>query len=107
MHDAKGEQILITYERMVLRTIFRHILDKNRWCRRFNHELIPLYMDENRVPRRELETKPEGKLIAGRSRSRWLDAATATLGSLGVTSWETLAVDRPEKIVLEIGCSAG
>ena len=79
----KEEQILLTFERKILRTIFGPVLDQNRWRRRFNHELMELYrepdigrfikinrlrwlghmqrMGENRVPKKLLKTKPEGK----------------------------------------------
>src|ERR1700744_2226043 len=82
-----------------------------------NHELMQLYrepdivrttkinilrrlghvqrMDENRVPKKLLKTKPEGKRSAGRPKSRWCDAAFANLRTIGVTSWETLAENRP------------
>ena len=115
----KEEQSLLTFERKVLRTIFGPIFDpnQNRWRRRFNHELMQLYgeadivrttkinrlrwlghvqrMEENRVPKKVLKTKPEGKRSAGRPKARWSDAAFANLRTVGVTSWETLAADRP------------
>ena len=112
----KDEQSLLTFERKVLRTIFGPVYDQNRWRRRFNHELMQLYrapdivrttkvnrlrwlghvqcMDNNRVPRKLLKTKPEGKRSAGRPKSRWCDAAFANLRTAGVTSWEELAADR-------------
>lgn len=115
----KEEQSLHTFERKVLRTIFGPVFDQNqnRWRRRFNHELMQLYrepdivrttkinrlrwlghvqrMDDNRVPKKLLKTKPEGKRSAGRPKSRWFDAAFANLKTVGVTSWEALAADRP------------
>lgn len=39
----KEEQILLTFERKILRTIFGPVLDQNRWRRCFNHELMELY----------------------------------------------------------------
>ncbi len=114
----KDEQSLLTFERKVLRTIFGPVYDQNqnRWRRRFNHELMQLYkepdivrttkvnrlrwlghvqrMDDNRVPKKLLRTKPEGKRSAGRPKSRWCDAAFANLRTVGVTSWEELAADR-------------
>ena len=114
----KDEQSLLTFERKVLRTIFGPVYDENqnRWRRRLNHELMELYrepdivkttkinrlrwlghvqrMGENRVPKKLLETKPEGKRSAGRPKSRWCDAAFANLKTVGVTSWKTLAADR-------------
>ena len=113
------EQLLLTFERKVLRTIFGPVFDhnQNRWRRRFNHELMELYrepdivritkvnrlrwlghvqrMEDGRVPKKILKTKPEGKRNAGRPKSRWYDAALANLRTVGVTSWETLAADRP------------
>ena len=113
---SKEEQILLTFERKILRTIFGPVLDQNRWRRRFNHELMELCkepnisrfikinrlrwlghvqrMDENRTPKKLLWTKPEGKRQAGRPKARWMDAATADLKTLGVRSLEALAADR-------------
>jgi Reverse transcriptase (RNA-dependent DNA polymerase) len=115
----KDEQSLQTFERRVLRTIFGPVYDQRneRWRRRFNHELSQLYgepdivritkinrlrwlghvqrMDDKRIPKKILKAKPEGKRGAGRPKSRWYDAALANLRTVGVTSWETLAADRP------------
>lgn len=115
----KEEQSLHTFERKVLRTIFGPVFDQkqNRWRRRFNHELSQLYgepdivrttkisrlrwlghvqrMDDHRIPKKILKSKPEGKRSAGRPKSRWSDAAFANLRTMGVTSWEALAENRP------------
>ncbi len=83
-------------------------VNQNRWRRRFNHELMQLYrepdivrttkvnrlrwlghvqrMDDNRVPKKLLKTKPEGKKSAGRPKSRWCDAAFANLRTVGGVS---------------------
>ena len=47
----KEEQILHTFERKVLRTIFGPVFDpnQNRWRRRFNHELTQLYKEPDIV----------------------------------------------------------
>src|ERR1700744_4218215 len=104
----KEEQILLTFERKILRTIFGPVLDQNRWRRRFDHELMELDrepdigrfikinrlrwlrhvqgMDESRIPKKLLKTKPEGKRSAGRSKDRWMDAASANLRTLGLSS---------------------
>jgi len=91
----KEEQSLLTFERKVLRTIFGPVHDQNqnRWRRRFNHELMQLYrepdivrmtkvnrlrwlghvqrMEDGRIPKKLIKTKPEGKRSAGRPKSRW------------------------------------
>lgn len=116
----KEEQslLMLTFERKVLRTIFGPVYDQNqnKWRRRFNHELKRLYkepdlvrmtkinrlrwlghvqrMDDHRVPKKILKTKPEGKRSAGRPKSRWCDAAFVDLNTVGVSRWETLAADR-------------
>ena len=51
-------------------------------------------MNENRIPKKILKTKPEGKRSAGRPKARWYDAVLANLKTIGVTRWETLAADR-------------
>ena len=115
----KEEQILLTFENKVLRTIFGPLLDQNRnlWRRRYNHELRELCrepdivrtikinrlrwlghvqrMNENRIPKKLMNTKTEGKRSAGRPKARWYDAALANLRTIKVTSWQTLAADRP------------
>ena len=102
----KEEQSLLTFERNVLRTIFGPVFDQNRWRRRFNHELTQLYgvpdiirtmkvsrlrslchvqrLKDNRVPKKLMKTRPEGKRSAGRPKSRWIDAAFSNLRTVGV-----------------------
>lgn len=114
----REEQTLLTFERKVLRTIFGPILDpnQNRWRRRYNFELKQLYgepdivriiklnrlrwlghverMEGNRIPKKILKTKPEGRRSAGRPKARWCDAVLSNLQTIGVTRWESLAADR-------------
>ena len=108
----REEQIFLTFERKILRTIFGPVLDQNRWRRRFNHELMELYGEPdidrfikiNRlrwfVMCREWTIGVyrkifEDKRSAGRPKARWMDAASANLRTLGVSSLEMLAADRP------------
>src|SRR5262249_27526650 len=134
VHDTERRTITAHVRKKVLGTIFGPVYDENqnRWRRRFNHELMQLYrepdivkktkinrlrwlghvqhMDDNRVPKKLLKTKPEGKRSAGRPKSRWYDATFANLRTVGVSSWETLAADRSGwRSMLEKakGCSAG
>ena len=65
-------------------------------------------MDDSRIPKKLLKTKPEGKRSAGRPKARWMDAASANLRTLGVSSLETLAADRSGwRNMLEKDCRAG
>lgn len=63
-------------------------------------------MDDNRLPRRLVESKPEGKRSAGTTKARYLNVATANLRTLGVTSWETLAAHRTRSRTTR-DCNAG
>ena len=52
-------------------------------------------MDDQRVPKKVMRTRPDGRRKAGRPKARWMDAATANLRTLGVNNLETLAAVQP------------
>ena len=45
-------------------------------------------MEEDKMPKRYLMWKPEGKRPAGRPRKRWIDGVEATLGNKGISVQE-------------------
>ena len=114
----RDEQVLKVFERKILRSIFGAINDGNIWRRRFNYELYELYdetdivrtikisrlrwlghvqrMDEDRIPRKLLNTHPDGKRRAGRPRGRWKDAVELDLRNIGVNDWRSLAGNRSD-----------
>ena len=57
------EQILLTFKRKILRTIFGPVLDQvqDRWRKRFNHDLMELYqldgLDEKNYCGQNLKAK--------------------------------------------------
>src|ERR1700761_18912 len=113
-HDKQGRTNSFDIRKKDSTYNIRTSSGQNRWRRRM--ELMELYrkpdigrfikinglrwfghvqrMDENRIPKKLLKTKPEGKTSAGRPKGRWMDAASANLRTLGVSSLETLAADR-------------
>ena len=110
------EELIQRWERKVLRRIFGAICVDGFWRMRTNKELDLLYqsptivrevkarrirwlghvqrMEENRVPKKVLCSKPEGSRSVGRPRLRWLDDVEADLKELGVKSWKKKAKDR-------------
>ena len=40
-------------------------------------------MDEQRVPKKIMRTKPDGRRKSGRPKARWVNAATANIRTLG------------------------
>lgn len=114
----KEETLLSTWERKILRKIFGAVNVNGEWRIRNNSELQQLYdapmiiadikarrlrwlghvqrMKEQRIPKKILHAKPEGRRSAGRPRLRWLDDVEADLRKLGVRNWKQLAMSRSE-----------
>jgi len=51
-------------------------------------------MSSNDMPRRIMESKPEGRRSVGRPKLRWMDGVLEDLRKLGVKSWWMVAKDR-------------
>ena len=110
------EELVQRWERKILRRIFGAICVDGFWRIRTNNELEQLYksptilkdvkarrirwlghvqrMEENRIPKKVLYSKPEGCRSVGRPRLRWLDDVEADLKDLGVRNWKKKAMDR-------------
>jgi len=110
------EQLLLTFERKVLRTIFGAMREGERWRRRYNFELKRDFgepdivavvkvqrlrwaghlarMDKNRAPSMVFRNDLEGRRRAGRPKMRWIDGVEQDLRALGVRNWQNTASDR-------------
>ena len=112
----KDENLLLSFERKVLRTIFGAKLENGSFRRRYNFELerdfvepnivaIVKYnrlrwaghvarMQESRAPRKLFDRDPDGRRSVGRPKMRWIDGVQADLRTLRVRNWRTQAQDR-------------
>ena len=112
----KDENLLLSFERKVLRTIFGAKQENGSFRRRYNFELerdfaepnivaIVKYnrlrwaghvarMQENRAPRKLFERDPEGRRGVGRPKTRWIDGVQSDLRTLGVNNWKREAQNR-------------
>jgi len=110
------EQMLLTFERKVLRTIFGAVREGERWRTRYNFELARDFgepnivavvkvqrlrwaghlvrMEETRAPSMLFRNNLEGRRGVGRPKMRWVDGVEADLRALGVKSWQSVAKDR-------------
>jgi hypothetical protein len=112
----KDENTLLVFERKILRKIFGPTCDRGRWRIRYNHELQALYaepnivqfikiqrlqwlghvcrMEDNRVPKRVLNSSPEGRRSRGRPKLRWLDDVEGDMRAVNIVNWRSLTADR-------------
>lgn len=112
------EQHLMTWERKILRKIYGPKFENGCWRIRYNTELKIQYnspdivaeikarrlewlghiirMDDSRIPKKILNSKPEGKRNVGRQKLRWLDGVEEDLRTLGVRRWRQKAQLRQE-----------
>lgn len=110
------ENLLKIWERKILRKIFGAIREDDGWRIRTNAELEALYegpsivadikssrlrwlghvqrMDDGRVPKKVLHSRPEGTRSAGRPRIRWLEDVEADLRRLRIRNWKRLSLSR-------------
>jgi len=118
------EQLLLSFERKVLRAILGAKQEDGRWRRRYNFELEREYgepniiavvkvnrlrwaghlarMDPNRAPATLFRNDPDGRRGVGRPKARWIDGVQADLRTLNITNWWTVAQDRTHwRTVLE------
>ena len=105
------------FERKILRRIYGPVCEQGQWRVRWNEELKTLFgemsisevvrykrlqwaghvirMEEDRMPRRILQAKFEGRRTVGRPRIRWEDAVRVDAEKLlRIKNWKTAARDR-------------
>jgi hypothetical protein len=107
-----------TWERMILRKIYRPKSEQGVWRIRSNLEIQNMYkspdvvtetkvrrlewlghvvrMEDTRRPERVFNAKPEDRRLVGRSRLKWLEDVDADIKALGVKRWRIKAQDRKE-----------
>ncbi|KAJ4440160.1 hypothetical protein ANN_08298 [Periplaneta americana] len=112
--SKKMEQQLMTWERKILRKIYGPKYENGHWRIRYNTELKTQYkspdivaeikarrlewlghvirMNDQRIPKKILNTKPEGRRNIGRQKLRWLDRVEEDLRTLGVRRWRQKAL---------------
>lgn len=112
----KDENLLLTFERKVLRAIFGAKCDNGTFRRRCNFELENdlgeanvvgtvkvnrlrwaghvARMESTRAPLILLDNDPEGRRGRGRPKLRWIDCVLADLRTLKVQNWRSTAQDR-------------
>lgn len=112
----KDENLLLAFERKVLRAIFGAKCENGTFRRRCNFELDNelgdtsvvgtvkvnrlrwaghiARMDNARAPLILLDNDPEGRRGRGRPKLRWIDCVLADLRTLGVRNWRSIAQDR-------------
>ena len=105
-------------ERKILRKIYGPKFENGNWRIRYNMELKDQYkspdivaeiktrrlewlghvirMDNERLPKFILKSKPGGRRNVGRQKLRWLDDVEADLRAPGVKTWRIKALDRTE-----------
>jgi hypothetical protein len=117
---------LTIFRRKIVRRIYGPINEGESWRIRTNKEIKDILegadivklikisqikmvwtyierMNNERMPRKIMTTKMEGKRKRERPRKRWTDEVEEDLKIMGVRSWHAVAKDRQEwrKIVLE------
>ncbi|KAJ4439417.1 hypothetical protein ANN_07541 [Periplaneta americana] len=112
--SKKMEQQLMTWERKILRKIYGSKYENGHWRIRYNTELKTQYkspdivaeikarrlewlghvirMNDQRIPKKILNTKPEGRRNIGRQKLRWLDGVEDDLRTVGVRRWRQKAL---------------
>ena len=97
------ENLILAFERKVLRAIFGPVIENGRFRRRYNFELERDFADVNvvtcvkvnrltrmnqaRAPIKLFYSEPAGRRGIGRPKNRWIDNTTSDLKKLGVRNW--------------------
>ena len=112
------EELLLVFERKILRMIFGPIRENGEWRIRYNHELQELYqhadvvqkirtkrlswaghvvrMDDDQPAKKVFSREPSGTRRRGRPRTRWVDLVESDTADLGIPNWRGTANSRTE-----------
>ncbi len=110
------EQLLLSFERKVLRIICGATHEGDRWRRKYNFELEREYgepnivanvkvnrlrwaghlarMDQSRAPATLFRNDPDGRRGVGRPKARWIDNVEADIRALRIRNWKEKAQNR-------------
>ena len=113
--SKKDEDILLRFERKILRRILGAVMENGAWRPRHNHELYHLFgspsviqqikigrmrwaghvqrMEEDRPARKIFAGMIDGRRKVGRPKLRWADGVRRDAASCGITDWRTRAQD--------------
>lgn len=120
--SKSDENLLLVFERKILRKIFGAICENGHWRRRYNFELYAKYTelsngrdivthiktgrlrwaghiaraDENYPPKRIFKSGPVGTRRRGRPRLRWKGGVDEDAAKIGAANWQRLAMNRDE-----------
>jgi hypothetical protein len=112
----KEDQVVLNFERKILRRVYGPKYEDGEWKSRINRELEDLIkgknivkwikgqriswlghlerMEEDRMPKKIFTQELEGTRRRGRPRKGWREEVEKDLQMLGVRRWRELVVDR-------------
>lgn len=113
---TSDEQLLLVFERRILRMIYGPVQENDQWRIRHNDELRQIYqhpdiakkirakrlswaghvqrMEPNKPPKKVFSSNPVGDRRPGRPRTRWIDLVNGDVRRLGITNWKEVAQNR-------------
>lgn len=120
--SKSDENLLLIFERKILRKIFGAVFENGTWRRRYNFELYSKYAEvakgknvvthikigrlrwaghiaranENYPPKKMLMLQPGGTRRRGRPKLRWKDGVDEDARKIGAPNWQRLARDRDQ-----------
>jgi hypothetical protein len=114
--SRSDEKLLRIFERRVLRYIFVSVEENGTWTKRYNLELYTLFNEpdiirfikvkrlewaghlisasENRMIKKEFNTKPNVTRQVGRPRLRWEECVWQDIRILGMRNWRSIRLCR-------------
>lgn len=115
---SSDEELLMVFERKILRMIYGPIQEYGEWRIRYNHELYQLYqfadvskrirtkrlrwaghvarMDDDLPAKQMFSKNPGGTRRRGRQRTRWVDLVNKDAEELGIPRWRETATSRED-----------